>query len=188
METMREDNRKSPQDVPNRREFLKLSGAAITTLVLPAYLMKAGLPKTLYAQKMDYPSTTIGKLNELRPGETITFKYPWDHNLATNYLIMLNEPAGGGIGPDHNVVAFNSFCTHQGGPLTDQFHADSGVAGPCPLHWTTFDLTRHGMVVSGHATQGLPQIILELQGDDILATGVMGLIFGYHDNQVDPNA
>jgi arsenite oxidase small subunit len=43
------------------------------------------------------------------------------------------------------------------------------------------------MVVSGHATQGLPQIILELEGDDIMATGVMGLIFGYHDNQVNPN-
>jgi arsenite oxidase small subunit len=43
------------------------------------------------------------------------------------------------------------------------------------------------MVVSGHATQGLPQIILELEGDDILATGVLGLIFGYHDNLVGSN-
>ena len=185
---MSEKNCTSPHEVSSRREFLKLSGAAVTTLVLPAYLMKTGLPKTLYAQRMEYPSTAVGKLSDLRPGEAVSFQYPWEHNLATNYLIMLNEAAGGGIGPEKNVVAFNSFCTHQGGPLTDQFHADSGVAGPCPLHWTTFDLTRHGMVVSGHATQGLPQIILELQGDEILATGVMGLIYGYHDNQVDPNA
>jgi arsenite oxidase small subunit len=42
------------------------------------------------------------------------------------------------------------------------------------------------MVVSGHATQGLPQIILETDGDDIIATGVMGLIFSYYDNHVDP--
>jgi arsenite oxidase small subunit len=123
----------------------------------------------------------------LKPGQALSFQYPWEHSLATNNLIMLDEPAGGGIGPDKNVVAFNSFCTHLGGPVADQFHADIGVAGPCPLHWTTFDLTRHGMVVSGHATQGLPQIILELEGDDIMATGVMGLIFGYHDNQVNPN-
>ena len=185
---MSEKNCTSPQSMTSRREFLKLSGAAITTLVLPAYLMKSGLPKTLYAQRMDYASAPIGKLSSLIPGEPVSFQYPWEHSLSTNYLIMLDEPAGGGIGPDENVVAFNSFCTHQGGPLMDQFHADSGVAGPCPLHWTTFDLTRHGMVVSGHATQGLPQIILELQGDDILATGVMGLIYGYYDNQVDPNA
>ena len=29
---------------------------------------------------------------------------------------------------------------------------------------------------------------LEVDGDDIYATGVMGLIFGYHDNSVDPTA
>jgi Rieske Fe-S protein len=44
------------------------------------------------------------------------------------------------------------------------------------------------MVVSGHATQGLPQIVLETEGDDIYATAVMGLIFSYSDNRVDPNS
>ena len=85
------------------------------------------------------------------------------------------------------MVALNSFCTHQGMALTGQFKAAEGIVGPCPLHWTIFDMTRHGMVVAGHATLGLPQITLELDGDDIYATGVMGLIFGYHDNSVDPN-
>ncbi|MFQ5434838.1 MAG: arsenate reductase (azurin) small subunit, partial [Anaerolineae bacterium] len=67
-------------------------------------------------------------------------------------------------------------------------HGDVSIAGPCPLHWSTFDLTRHGMVISGHATQGLPQIMLETDGDDIVATGVLGLLYGYYDNRVDPNA
>jgi arsenite oxidase small subunit len=185
---MSEKKLNSIPGMASRREFLKLSGAAITTLVLPKYLLKPGIPKTLYAQRRDYERQVIGQLSELRPGEAVSFQYPWEDTLATNYLIMLNEPAGGGIGPENNVVAFNSFCTHQGGPLAGQFHADSGVAGPCPLHWTTFDLTRHGMVVSGHATQGLPQITLELEGDEIVATGVMGLIFGYHDNLSETNA
>jgi arsenite oxidase small subunit len=47
---------------------------------------------------------------------------------------------------------------------------------------TTFDLTKHGMVAAGQATESLPQIVLETNGDDIWATGVMGLIFGYHSN------
>jgi arsenite oxidase small subunit len=47
------------------------------------------------------------------------------------------------------------------------------------LHLTTFDLTRHGMVISGHATESLPQIVLEVQGDDIYAVGVQGLVYGY---------
>ena len=103
-------------------------------------------------------------------------------------LVKLGQPAGGGVGEEEDIVAFNSFCTHQGGPLAGKFQVDPGVAGPCPLHWTTFDLTRHGTVVSGHATLGLPQITLEIDGDDIYATGVIGLIFGYNDNSVDPTA
>jgi len=159
--------------VVSRRSFLKLGGATIVTLTLPFYLQKNGLPATFKAQMVEYPRQTIGQISALRSGDPVGFSYPWDHPAAANFLIKLDEPAGGGIGPDMNVVAFNSFCP---------------VAGPCPLHLTTFDLTRHGMVISGHATQGLPQIVLEADGDDIVATGVMGLIFGYYDNRVDPNA
>jgi arsenite oxidase small subunit len=56
------------------------------------------------------------------------------------------------------------------------------VLGPCPLHLSTFDLTKHGMIVSGHAVESLPQIVLEIDGDDIVATGVMGLFYGYSQN------
>ena len=64
------------------------------------------------------------------------------------------------------------------------FRSKVGIAGPCPLHLTTFDLTKHGMVVSGHATQGLPQVILELNGRDIFATGMLGLLYGLSDNRI----
>ncbi len=173
--------------IVSRREFFKLGGAAIVALSLPAFLRKAGLSDTVYAQQVEYPRQLIGRLSQIGT-EPIAFNYPWEHPNAANFLLRLEEPAGGGVGPDQSVVAFNAFCTHQGGPLTGQFHTGIGVAGPCPLHWTTFDLTRFGMVISGHATQGLPQIILETQGDEIYATGVRGLVFGYFDNRVDPTA
>ncbi|MEZ6152138.1 MAG: hypothetical protein R3C09_18710 [Pirellulaceae bacterium] len=55
------------------------------------------------------------------------------------------------------------------------------------LYLTTFDLTRHGIVVAGHATERLPQIILEIDGDQIYATGIVGLLYGYHQsNRRDP--
>ena len=38
------------------------------------------------------------------------------------------------------------------------------------------------MVIAGHATEALPQIILELDGDDIYATGIAGLLYGYSVN------
>ena len=172
----------------SRRNFLRLGGASLVVLSLPSYLRKAGMPASFQAQQVNYPRQVIGKISELTADKPIQFNYPWDHPMSSNFLMKLDEPAGGGIGPDNSIVAFNSVCSHQGGPLTGQFHTDIGVAGPCPLHWTTFDLTRHGMVISGHATQGLPQVILETDGDDIVATGVQGLIFGYYDNKINPNA
>jgi arsenite oxidase small subunit len=172
----------------SRRQFLFGAGATMVWLTLPGWMRRLGMPPRVQAQVAEYPRQRIGRLSELKVGEPVEFRYPWDHPNATNFLIKLGQPAGGGVGPDRDVVAFNSFCTHQGGPLAGKFNADVGVAGPCPLHWTTFDLTRHGMVVSGHATLGLPQIILETDGDDIYAVGVMGLIFGYHNNRVKPTA
>jgi arsenite oxidase small subunit len=172
----------------SRRQFLFGTGAAITLLSMPGWMRGRGMPAKVYAQTAEFERKRIASVSELETGDTVAFNYPWDHPNAANFLIKLGKPAGGGVGPDSDIVAFNSFCTHQGGPLAGKFQADPGVAGPCPLHWTTFDLTRYGMVVSGHAALGLPQITLEVDGDDIYATGVMGLIFGYYDNSVDPTA
>ncbi|MBC8194195.1 MAG: arsenate reductase (azurin) small subunit [Acidimicrobiia bacterium] len=169
----------------SRRAFLISGAAAVAYVTIPVRLPGGGIT-TVRAEVANYPRQRIGRLSTLRTGEPVAFKYPWDDIQAENILIKLGHEAGGGIGPDDDIVAFNSWCTHQGGPLAGTFRSDPGTAGPCPLHWTTFDLTRHGMVVSGHATQGLPQILLEAEGDDIIATGVMGLIFGYQDNRVDP--
>ncbi len=69
-----------------------------------------------------------------------------------------------------------------GGVLNASYQPAHQALGPCPLHQTTFDLTRHGMVISGHATESLPQVLLELDGDDIYAVGLIGLIYGRYDN------
>ena len=168
-----------------RRKFLFLSGAGVAAVSLAGLIpreVEGGVRAFLAA----YPRQRIGSVSQLREGEPVEFSYPYDHFLSRNYLIKLGAEAGGGVGPDRDIVGFNTVCSHQGGPLAGRYNADSQVLGPCPLHLTTFDLTRHGMVVSGHATQGLPQITLETEGDDIYATGVLGLFYGLNDNQVAP--
>ena len=179
------DNCNTKEHVVSRRAFLQLGSATLITLTLPPILRKVGMPMTLTARAAAFERKVIGKVSELKVGESISFQYPYDHISANNFLIMLESEAGGGVGPDKNIVAFHSLCTHQGGPMAGTFHGD-GIAGPCPLHLTTFDLNRHGMVIAGHATVALPQIMLEVDGDDIVATGVLGLIYGYQDNAVDP--
>ncbi len=170
----------------DRRQFLFGAGAVITMLSIPHWMRRQDIPARMQAQIAGYPRQPVGQISRLRVGKAVAFNYPWEHPNAANFLIKLGQPAGGGVGPDRDVVAFNNLCTHQGGPLAGKFNAQVGVVGPCPIHWTTFDLTRHGMVVSGHATMGLPQIVLETEGDDIYAAGVLGLIFGYYNNLVEP--
>ena len=167
----------------DRRDFLFAAGASLVALSAPGWAW------SVQARVAKFPRKKIGLLSKLKKGEPVEFSYPWDHANCDSVLLKLGQEAAGGVGPDKDVVAFNGLCPHMGWSIpTKKFHADPGIAGPCPGHWTTFDLTRHGMVVSGHATQGLPQVVLELNGDDIVAVGVLGLLFGFHDNTAEPKA
>lgn len=159
----------------SRRQFLLAGGAMVT-------LAAIGLPgqaeaTPLHALKASYPKTKIGSLSALKKGIPVEFAYPYAN--VQNILVKLGTRAGSGVGAEQDVVAFNQQCTHMGGPLQGTYKDAFQALGPCPLHLTTFDLTRHGMVISGHATESLPQIVLEVQGDDIYAVGVLGLVYGY---------
>ncbi|MBI4273714.1 MAG: arsenate reductase (azurin) small subunit [Rhizobiales bacterium] len=163
----------------DRRQVLLTGGAAVTMIALNG-VPSIGIAAPLHALKADYPRQKIGRISALKTGAPIEFTYPYGN--VSNILVRLGVPAGAGVGPQQDIVAFNQICTHMGGPLQDTFKKEHQILGPCPLHLTTFDLTRHGMVVSGHATESLPQIVLETVGDDLYAVGVMGLVYGYAAN------
>lgn len=159
----------------SRREFLFAGGVAVTSVALSSCL---GLPKDALLQVREYPKKRIGKLSALRPDEPVEFQYPFEDAGSTSFLVKLGVPAAAGVGADKDIVAFNAFCTHMGGLLNAVYRKEYKVVGPCPMHLSTFDLTRHGMVVAGHGTTGLPQVMLEVSGDDIFATGIAGLVYG----------
>ena len=177
--------RKVPQILEHcvtRRQFLFMGAATVGTITLATVL-----PGQFFqAQVAAYDGMMVGRLSDLRVGEPVKFRYPWDHGNCDSYLIKLGTPAGEGIGPDSDVVAFNTICPHMGISLLGSYKAQHQVMGPCPSHLSTYDLTRHGMIISGHATQGLPQVMLEARGDEIYATGVMALIYGFGNNEVHP--
>jgi len=155
----------------SRRSFLLAGSTVVTMVTMPGFVAAFNVKK--------YPRQRIASLSEVNSGEAINFQYPKNDPYGTNVLVKLNEKAGKGVGADEDIVAFNQLCTHMGGPLVGTYKKEHKVLGPCPFHLTTFDLTRHGMVVSGHATESLPQIMLEIDGDDIYAVGIMGLIYGH---------
>ncbi len=162
-----------------RRSFLLLGG--LTTAVV-----MVGVPGLAQAETpavvATYPKKLIAKFSSLIVDEPVDFTYPDEGEYSESMLVRLGTEAGGGIGPERDVVAFNYTCTHQGGPLFGTYKPLDKALGPCPLHLTTFDLVRHGIFISGQAYQSLPQVLLELEGDDIYATGMFGLIYGRFDN------
>ena len=168
---------KSPKCMMSRRQFLLTSGMTTATVMV---MINAGTPfaQQVPAMVATYPRKLIARLSELKPDEPVDFQYPDEGAFAEGMVVKLGVPAGGGIGPDRDVVAYNYTCTHQGGPLAGTYKGETKSLGACPLHLSTYDLTRHGILVSGQAYQSLPQVLLELDGDDIYAVGIFGLIFG----------
>ena len=164
----------------SRRNFLIASGVTTTVMIT----MNPGTPQAqeVPAQITEYPRMFVVKLSDLELDVPFDFSYPDEGEYSDNMVVKMGVKAGGGIGPEQDVVAFNYACTHQGGPLYDSYKGDTKSMGACPLHLSTYDLTRHGILISGQAYQSLPQILLELDGDDIYATGIFGLIFGRKDN------
>ena len=159
-----------------RRTFLQALGAAgvLSVFAVPV----PGQAGTVKVRRATLERVKVGSLSALAQDEPVAFSDP--DELAPCFLVKLGSEAAGGVGADRDVVAFSSLCSHMGGPVA--YNGEHKVAGPCMYHLTTFDLNRLGMVVAGHATQSLPQIVLEVEGDDIYATGVQGLIYGRHDN------
>jgi arsenite oxidase small subunit len=164
----------------SRRNFLITSG--VTTTVMVTLNRGTAFAQEVPATITTFPRKFIAKLSDLKLDEPVDFTYPDEGAHADSMVVRMGTRAGGGIGPDQDVVAFNYACTHQGGSLFGSYKKDTKSLGACPLHLSTYDLTRHGILISGQAYQSLPQVLLELEGDDIYATGIFGLIFGRYDN------
>jgi len=164
----------------SRRDFLLTSGAATTTIMVTVNMGSA--EAKVPAMMSTYPRKKVANLSQLKVDLPIEFEYPDGGAFAQSMLVKLGQEAGGGIGPMRDVVSFNHHCTHQGGDLTGSYKGDTKSLGACPLHLSTYDLTRHGILISGQAYQSLPQVLLELDGDNIFAVGIFGLIFGRYDN------
>jgi len=165
----------------SRRNFLIGTGATTVTVMVTLNPGTADA-KSVPAQITNYPRKYICKISELKQDEPFDFNYPDEGEYSDNMVVKLGVKAGGGLGEDQDIVAYNYACTHQGNSLSGSYKAETKSLGACPLHLSTYDLTRHGILISGQAYQSLPQILLEIEGDSVYATGIFGLIFGRENN------
>ncbi|PCK07053.1 MAG: arsenate reductase (azurin) small subunit [Alteromonadaceae bacterium] len=170
----------------SRREFLWAGALSVTATAISlsfgrAFAGSTG-EQTIQAEIAEYPRLAVCKLSELKNDEPLYFNYPDNEQNSNCMLVKLGTPAGGGMGAERDIVAYSALCTHQGMPLVGAYRAKEKALGACPAHLSTYDLTRHGIIISGQAYQNLPQVLLEQEGDTVYAVGLLGLLFGRNNN------
>lgn len=166
-----------------RRDVLIAGAVGGAAAALGPQLAMADSTSNTGQRIASYPRLKVASLADLVEGEGLAFNYPL--NEQPNMLVKLGREAQNGIGPDKDIVAFSVLCPHMGGSLRGRYEHEHGSMGPCPFHFSTFDLTRGGVPVHASATQNLPQITLETDGKDVFATGITGLVYGFRDNLAD---
>ncbi|MEI7771353.1 MAG: arsenate reductase (azurin) small subunit, partial [Chloroflexales bacterium] len=125
---------------------------------------------------LPYPRLKLAAISDLSSG-TFSATYP-DVNSQV-VLLKLGAKTVGGVGPDGDIVAYSGICTHMGCPTS---YDPATKTFACPCHYSHFDAAADAMLINGPATQNLPRITLEVEGQDIYAVGMQGLIYGRPNN------
>jgi len=162
----------------SRRKFLTLAGAGGgAVLVAGAAVAGYEIGTSSRPSLAAFPATTLARLSDLKVGQVSHARYPDDHSPVM--IFKLGKTVPDGVGPNSDVVAYSSICTHLGCTVT--WKAQTGVIS-CPCHFSSFDPARGGIMIVGHATTNLPQVMLQVEDGKLVATGMRGLIWGRQTN------
>ena len=138
-----------------RRQFTKF-------LVLTIFGMVAGngwiLLKSITAEeRREWPRATVGRVSEIAPGTVRFFTYPSE----TDPCILVRRTNG-------EFTAFSQKCTHLSCAV---YYAAERDRLECPCHEGYFSAA-NGRVLQGPPPRPLPQVLLEQQGDELVAVGL----------------
>lgn len=165
----------------SRRGFLKAGGAAVATAGASTALAPSAEAATAEAGKATLPYTpkVVAAVGTLRNNAPVSFTFPDASSPCV--LVKMGNPVPGGVGPDKDIVAFSTMCTHMGCPVA--YDGDSKTF-KCPCHFSIFDAEKAGQMVCGQATEDLPRIVLRFDGKSgsVSAVSVDGLLYGRQSN------
>lgn len=167
----------------NRREFLKAGGGSVvlagTAVATGGIVTSANAEASSTNATLAYPVTLITKAKNMKTNKALAFNYPDARSPCA--MVKMGSPVPGGVGPNKDIVAYSTLCTHMGCPVT---YDEASRDFKCPCHFSVFDSEKKGQMVTGQATENLPRIVLnyDVKSDTITALGVDGLIYGRQAN------
>jgi len=164
----------------SRREFLKFTGGmAAGAAALPANAEAASAAVDAGAAVLSYKAKPVGKAGSLGVNQPVNFTFPDASSPCV--LLKMGTPVLGGVGPNRDIVAYSTMCTHMGCPVS---YDTSMKVFKCPCHFSIFDAERSGEMVCGQATENLPRIVLKYndKDDSVTAVSIVGLLYGRQSN------
>ena len=167
----------------NRRFFLQSGGTAavaVGSAIIPIHPAEAATPaRAPGASVLPYPRKAVGKASAMPVNQVVSFAYPDASSPCV--AIRMGSPVPGGVGPDKDIVAYSSLCTHMGCPVA---YDGATKSFKCGCHFSIFDPEKNGQMVCGQATENLPMVRLnyDARTDAVTAVGVEGLIYGRQAN------
>lgn len=168
----------------SRRDFLKLSGGAAagaTVAVTGIGTAEAATVADVGRATLPYIPQVVAKVASLQINHPTTFLFPDSSSPCA--VIKMGAPVPGGVGPDADIVAYSTLCTHMGCPVGYDANARTFK---CPCHFSMFDPEKTGQMICGQATENLPRIVLDYNDKNgtVVAVGVEGLIYGRQSNML----
>lgn len=172
----------------SRRNFFRVSGAASATVIAPVAMAMATPGQAQASSPLNtgtvlpYHAQKVAEIKNLKVNTPVAFNYPDKRSPCV--LVKLGTPVKGGVGPDKDIVAFSTLCTHMGCPMP---YEPSEKVFKCACHFSIFDAEKDGQVVIGQATEKLPRILLDYNVADgsVSAHAVQGLLYGRQSNFVE---
>ena len=165
-----------------RRTFLKIgagSVAATAASTLAPKAVAAANPVDTSKTNLPYPTKPVAQVGRMTVNAPVSFTYPDASSPCT--AIKLGSRVPGGVGPEGDIVAYSSMCTHMGCPVT--YDAATKVF-KCPCHFSMFDAEKAGQMIAGQATENLPRVRLRYdeKTGTVSAVGIEGLLYGRQAN------
>jgi arsenite oxidase small subunit len=163
----------------SRREFLKFTGgmaagaAALPTNAEAAPATDAG------TTVLPYKAKPVGKAGGLAVNQPVNFTFPDASSPCA--LVKIGNPVPGGVGPNQDIVAYSTMCTHMGCPVA---YDPAQKIFKCPCHFSMFDAEKGGQMICGQATENLPRVVLRYNAKDdaVTAVAIDGLLYGRQSN------
>lgn len=166
-----------------RRQFLKVTGGTAAGVSVAGSIVSPAQAAPAHADAgrttLPFAPKTVAHVGQLQVNVPVSFLFPDASSPCA--VLKMGAPVPGGVGPDRDIVAYSTLCTHMGCPVA----YDAGArAFKCPCHFSIFDPEKAGQMVTGQATENLPRIVLDYSAKDgtVKAVSVEGLIYGRQSN------